>query len=422
MGENAVVISYAEGWDAGSRRAVGPLSRAEAEERDGAGEPYVVLHRIPGRAVPAEVHLVAWRDHFVGQWVYDELGRRVRDVDLRLLEDGRLFLRQYMERRYVSPKQPDLASDAWRVTLELLPGRAGRKILEERGDGGGSLHSPADVPEDLRWHDRSGFGVRAVDPASGLSGAPEPEAPEPDEVTADEVMADEVITAQAAFAGGEESSTLWRPPKPMRPKVSLNALFQPGHSIPMEPWTKTETAEPRHIALIRIPSGRLAVSDPLQDEPRELAERIPPGEYPLESAVISGEYEGRRFPVAEEPAVRLRIREEPAVSWELALSQDEDPRLLLDGHAYGFGTDGAAGGFADAAAWETLAGRVRRYYEDRDEEACEPVGDGYVRAVDEATGAGLVLFYTGGDGTWPVWLGRSAAGEFVSVVVVRSYL
>ncbi|MEU0437731.1 DUF4241 domain-containing protein [Streptomyces sp. NPDC006290] len=409
MGEDVVVVSYAEGWDAGSRRAVGPLSRAEAEERDGAGEPYVVLHRIPGRAVPAEVHLVAWRDHFVGQWEYDELGRRVRDVDLRLLEDDRLFLRQYVERRYASPKQPDLAPDAWRVTLELLPGRAGRKILEERGDGGGSLHSVADVPEDLRWHDRSGFGVGAGDPASRP-----PEAPEPDEVMA----------AQAAFAGGEESATLWRPPKPMRLKVSLNALFQPGNSFPVEPWTKTETAEPRHIALVRIPSGRLAVSDPLQDEPRELAERIPPGEYPLESAVISGEgeYEERRFPVTEEPAVRLLIREEPAASWELALSQGEDPRLLLDGHAYGFGTDGAAGGFADAAAWETLSGRVRRYYEDRDDDACESVGDGYVRAVDEATGGDLVLFYTGGDGTWPVWLGRSAAGELVSVVVVTSYL
>ncbi|MFF2368873.1 hypothetical protein ACFVU0_40050 [Streptomyces sp. NPDC058122] len=37
-------------------------------------------------------------------------------------------------------------------------------------------------------------------------------------------------------------------------------------------------------------------------------------------------------------------------------------------------------------------------------------------------GGGLVLFCAGGDGTWPVWFGRSAAGEVVSVVVVRSYL
>ncbi|MFJ7961979.1 hypothetical protein [Streptomyces sp. NPDC096324] len=39
-----------------------------------------------------------------------------------------------------------------------------------------------------------------------------------------------------------------------------------------------------------------------------------------------------------------------------------------------------------------------------------------------ADGGGLVLFCTGGDGTWSVLFGRSAAGELVSVVVVRSYL
>ena len=69
MGRDTVTVSYAEGWDADARRAFGPLTRAEAEERDGARDPYVVLHRVPGRAVPAEVHLVAWRivDH-EGVW------------------------------------------------------------------------------------------------------------------------------------------------------------------------------------------------------------------------------------------------------------------------------------------------------------------------------------------------------------------
>ncbi|MEU7417582.1 hypothetical protein [Streptomyces antibioticus] len=71
-----------------------------------------MLHRAPGRPDPTEVHLVAWRDHFVGMWTYDELGRRTREADLRLLEDDRLFLRRYVERRYASPEQPDLAPDA----------------------------------------------------------------------------------------------------------------------------------------------------------------------------------------------------------------------------------------------------------------------------------------------------------------------
>ncbi|MEU7417581.1 DUF4241 domain-containing protein [Streptomyces antibioticus] len=138
--------------------------------------------------------------------------------------------------------------------------------------------------------------------------------------------------------------------------------------------------------------------------------------------VGEGEYEGQRFPVTEKPSVRLLIRNEPAATWELALSEDEDPRLVLDGHAYGFDTDTASGGFADAAAWETLSEKVRRYYDQEDDDACESISDGYVRAVDEKTGSSLVSFYTGGDGTWPVWLGRSATGDLVSVVVITSHL
>ncbi|MEV0173233.1 DUF4241 domain-containing protein [Streptomyces sp. NPDC050803] len=402
MSRDTVTVSYAEGWDAEARRAYRPLTRAEAVERDSAGDPYVMLHRVPGRAVPSEVHLVAWHDHFVGQWVYDELGRRTHDVDLRLLEDDRLFLRRYVERRYASPEQPDLASDAWLLTVELLPGDRGRKMLKEQGESGGSFHTLADVPEGRRWHDRPAFGVRAA--------ASPPSADGP--------------AREVADAAADEPASLWRPPKPMRLELSVNDLFQPGNPFPVEPWEGTETAAPRHIAMVRFPTGRLAVSDPGDKEPRELAERIPPGEYALETAVVvgEGEYGGKRFPVTEEPAVRLLIRNEPAVAWELALSEGEDPRLLLDGHAYGFGTDGAAGGFADAAAWETLSGKVRRYYEAQDRGACESIGDGYLRTVDEETGGHLVSFYTGGDGTWPVWLGRSATGELVSVVVITSYL
>ncbi|MFJ8794945.1 DUF4241 domain-containing protein [Streptomyces sp. NPDC102462] len=148
------------------------------------------------------------------------------------------------------------------------------------------------------------------------------------------------------------------------------------------------------------PSGRLAVSDPLDEKPRELTERIPPGEYALEAAVIAGEgeYGEDRFPVTEEPAVRLLIRDEPAVAWESALSESEDPRLLLDGHAYGFSTDAATGSFADAAAWETLSGKVGRHYEEQDDGACESIGNGRIRAVDVATGSDLVSFCTGATG------------------------
>lgn len=68
MGMAVVEVSYAEGWDADARREFGPLSSDAAEERDRSREPYVGVRRVPGRSAPLEVHLVSWRDHYVGVW------------------------------------------------------------------------------------------------------------------------------------------------------------------------------------------------------------------------------------------------------------------------------------------------------------------------------------------------------------------
>ncbi|GGL86801.1 hypothetical protein GCM10010129_33250 [Streptomyces fumigatiscleroticus] len=399
-------IVYARGWDAEARREVGPLSREEAERRDGSGEPYVVVRRAPGRAEPLEVHLVAWRDHYVGQWAYDELGRRTHEVDLRLLEPDRLFLRHYVQRRYASPDQPDRARDAWRVTVELFPEGKGRKVLQERGESGGSHHTLADVPESRRWHPRSAFGVRAAGSADAQPAAG-PEDP----------------VGLGARADADEPRSLWRPPRPAGPGLALGELFWPGARFTSDSWGGMTVDRVRHIATLRVPSGRLVVADPMYpDGPRVLTERIPPGAYPLQAPVLVGEGDfcGERFPVTEEPVVRLLIRDEPALTWTMALSERDDPRLLLDGHAYGFATDGAAGGFADASAWDTLSAKVRRYHEEDDDTAAEPISDGCLRVTDEETGSDLVSFCTEGDGTWPVWLGRSATGEPVAVAVVTS--
>ncbi|MFD7409611.1 DUF4241 domain-containing protein [Streptomyces sp. NPDC059866] len=420
MGMAVVEVSYAEGWDADARREFGPLSSDEAEERDRGGEPYVVVRRVLGRPAPLEVHLVSWRDHYVGVWAYDELGRRTHEVDLRLLEPDRLFARQYLERRYFSPDQSDRARDAWRLTVDFLPGGRGRKVLEERGEGGGSFHTLADVPEPQRWHPRSGFGVHAAG-SPNFFGAAEQERPK--------VLDAAVLTSPAAAGNADvevgRPESPWRPPRPGQPGLALNELFRSGTRFISESWGEMTVAEIQHIATLRIPSGRLVVADAMeQDSPRELIERVPPGEYPLQAAVLVGEgdYYGERFPVTEQPAVRLLIGDEPPVTWEMGLSEGDDPRLLLDGHAYGFGTDGAAGSFADASGWARLSGKYRSFLMDRDASAAENIADGCIHAADEETGGDLVSFHTGGDGTYPVWLGRSDSGELVAVAVITSWL
>ncbi|WEO96474.1 hypothetical protein A6P39_021910 [Streptomyces sp. FXJ1.172] len=156
------LVSYAKGWDLSSCDAREPLSRAEAETRDLAEEPYVMVHRLPGRAVPVEVHLVAWAEHYVGVWAYDEQGRRTQELDWRLIEPGRLFLRHRAEWRYGSPEQTEFAKDVWRTKTYLEPDGRGTTALEPQGALGPSRHRRADVPEAHRWRDLAEFGVRGV--------------------------------------------------------------------------------------------------------------------------------------------------------------------------------------------------------------------------------------------------------------------
>ncbi|MDG5808732.1 DUF4241 domain-containing protein [Streptomyces ossamyceticus] len=420
MAMAVVEVSYAEGWDADARCEFGPLSSDEAEARDRSGEPYVVVHRVPGRPAPLEVHLVSWRDHYVGIWAYGELGRRTHEVDLRLLEPDGLFARQYLERRYSSTDQSDRARDAWRLTVHLLPGERGRKVLEERGEGGGSFHTLADEPEPQRWYPRSGFGVHAAG-SPNLCGSAGQEGPK---------VLDAAVLPFPAAAGNADGEvgkreSPWRPPRPGKPGLALNEVFRSGTCFVSESWGEMTVAEIQHIATLRIPSGRLVVADAMeQHSPRELIERVPPGEYPVQAAVLVGEgdYHGERFPVTEQPAVRLLIGDEPPVTWEMGLSAGEDPRLLLDGHAYGFGTDGAAGSFADASGWATLSAKYRSFLMDRDGSAAENIADGCIHTADEESGGDLVSFHTGGDGIHPVWLGRSDSGELVAVAVITSWL
>jgi hypothetical protein len=359
------------------------------------------------------VHLVAWSRHYVGGWAYDALGRRTREIDWRLLEPERLFLRHLAEWRYESEEQAEFAPDAWRTRLELYPGGKGRRISEPQGDRGPSRHALAGVPEEARWCDRAAFGVQGGAPFFPLA--------EPGD--------GQVADRGPVMAAVEETSvgdTPWLPPRPAQP-AHLQELFEPGTKVAtlFEPEMTVEAV--REIATLRVPSGRLTVADPLTTGPgagRELSERIAPGAYPLQAAVVAyeGHYEDERFPVVEEVAIRLLLAAAPAVTWELALAEGDDARVLRDDEIFGFATDGAAGSFADSSGWETLAAKYRACVVDQRDDAGESVADGYIRTTDEETGGDLVSFYTDGDGVYPVWLGRSESGKPVSMVVRCGYL
>jgi hypothetical protein len=418
--EQTVKVSFAEGWDLASRTVVHPLSPAAAEARDRVGKPYVMVHRLEGRTSPVEVHLVAWGDSHVGAWAYDDQGRRTREADWRLLEPGRLFLRHLGGWRYDTEEQTEFAPEAGRTYADLFPGGKGRRVSEPKGARGPSRHTPADIPEENRWHARSGFGVCGV--RQLLLSQPLLPGQQPDFVDATESETE----AWCADRVADGRPSPWVPPRPARP-AHLKELFEPGTRIATSFEPEMTVSAIRNIAALRVPSGRLVVADPLtkgHGAGRELSERIPPGEYLMQAAVVAYEsqYEDERFPVEEEVAVRLLLGEEPVVSWELALTEEDDLRLLREDEIFGFDTDRAAGSFADASGWKVLADRYQRYLVEQEDDAGETISDGYMRTTDEATDSDLVSFYTGGDGTYPVWLGRASTGKPVCVVVLISYL
>ncbi|MFD0526007.1 DUF4241 domain-containing protein [Kitasatospora arboriphila] len=212
----------------------------------------------------------------------------------------------------------------------------------------------------------------------------------------------------------------------------LDGLFTPGLRLggdPHTPYSWIEIVGVQEVTVIRLPSGRLVVDSPWSTAPpRELALRIPPGDYRVEVAwadspsLIDGYYREHR----ECAATRLCVRDEPVVSWEVALGVGEEGPGP-DTAASGFAAEEAMGCFADATAWEQLTEPFRRDLAKvtaagfggppigRD---TEDLCDGHFELVrDEARGADLLTVCVP-EGWAQVWVGRTRDGE-VAVVLAR---
>ncbi|MFD5878316.1 DUF4241 domain-containing protein [Streptomyces yangpuensis] len=418
-----VEVGYAQAWDPEACAPWRPISVEEARERDATGLPYVVVYREPGREAPLEVRLVSWRDHYVGLWVYDAQGRRAYDLDMRLLDEPSRLLRRYtVAWHYTDPEMPEFDEKCPRTTVDLFPDGRGQRRQENQGKDGGVYVTSPTVGEDERWMDRPAFGewpllsaqvhglaepptFTAADPGTGQGGG-EPFAP----------------------GDGEAPVTRWRAPRPAQPGP-INKLFRPGVRVTDGYHPEMTVVEPRRVAGLRVPSGLLAVSGPDADEgdgPR-ITVPVPPGEYVLDEACVRYSYhcEWRNAEVTTTSctAVRLLVSETPATAWEMALAPDDDPRLFIENQIAGFDTDGATGCFADAGAWEPLVALYERglIHGEPDLDGYEDLDDGSLfmqHTWDEASGGELMAFATTGDGTYPVWVGRSDVGEVVAVVVL----
>ncbi|MET9388615.1 DUF4241 domain-containing protein [Streptomyces sp. NPDC002928] len=413
-----VEVGYAQAWDLETRVAWQPISVEEARERDAVGLPYVVVYRAAGRKAPLEVRLVSWRDHYVGLLVYDAQGRRTYDLDMRLLDDPARLLRRYsVGWNYTGPEMAEFDEACPRIIVELFPDGRGRRTEEPRGKGGGAHVTVPKVRRDEHWADRPVFGEWPLLSAR-FHGLAEPPVFE--------------ITEAAAAAddgSGLAPATCWRPPRPAQPG-SIGELFRSGVRVTDGYHPEMTIVEPRRIGTLRVPSGLLAVSGPDIDhrDGPHITVPVPPGEYVLEEAqarhTYHCEWEGSEVTRTDTMAVRLLISEAPAASWEMALRPDDDLRLFIENQISGFDTDGATGCFADAGAWEPLLALFEKGLiqgdPDLDSDVYEDISDSMylLRTRDQASGGELAAFATTGDGTYPVWVGRSEAGEVVGVVVL----
>ncbi|WP_423833422.1 DUF4241 domain-containing protein [Streptomyces manipurensis] len=407
-----VEVTYAQGWDPVSRTAGPELSAAEAAARDAAGTPYVVLHREPGSGTPSVVRYVSWEAGIVEVWGYDGLGRPVLEADLSLLSDETLLL----NRRLIVRSRPDDPADGPesgddrdlpRTVVEISAEGRARISHQPQGVRGDWLEAAATVPREDVWSARPAFGAWPALPAG--DGLPD------------------WVREHLATAGTPDAPVPWdRRRSPVFSTVDIGARFRPGTPLGEGPYGGPMTsAEPKPAGTLTLPGGLLAVGCPLAEGPPEIVIPVPPGEYALDEARATLGRDGERrggWQEEESTALRVRLGEAPAVTWEMALGPGDDPRHLGSGEAYGFGTDGATGAFGDAAEWESLRQRCLTVFEDGDFAEWDPDAEPpafAVRVREPASGAELAAFALASDGVHPVWLGRARDGELVAVVVVR---
>ncbi|MFI8914035.1 DUF4241 domain-containing protein [Streptomyces sp. NPDC053513] len=199
-------------------------------------------------------------------------------------------------------------------------------------------------------------------------------------------------------------------------------MFTPGTAFSYENGT-TGTLAPVEVGELALPTGRIVACDPFVNlgtgDVQPFTVEVAPGRYPVQAAVATllrpGAEPGPR-PHTRVAAVRLLVRAEPATSWELALLPGQDPAELGEDEFFGYDVDAGTGCFYDASADSAFPGT-------EDEEgpvwaAMEAVGDGpAVFLAEGEDGHGLAGFTSGwGDGSYPTWIGRDAAGEVVCFV------
>ncbi|WP_181776961.1 DUF4241 domain-containing protein [Amycolatopsis pittospori] len=235
----------------------------------------------------------------------------------------------------------------------------------------------------------------------------------------------------AAFAAACVGFELWprgqsaaqveqqEPQRPVR-RDGFDDLFRDGLKVRVTLENRPEAiVEVAELGELDLPSGRLVAGDPSYGGssamPGPFLVTVPPGGYPVSVAKVrltdddGGEY--RRI-----AAARVRVRAEPVVRWELALTEGDDPAKAKAGEVYGYGVDSGIGSFLDATAAPALPRLVGDSGEGPLMKLFENDGIGGAHLIRDG-GAAVAAFISGwGDGGYPTWIGYTDRGQVARFV------
>lgn len=186
------------------------------------------------------------------------------------------------------------------------------------------------------------------------------------------------------------------------------AAFTPGTRFVM--GTELVTMSVRVAGPLRVPTGRIVVSDPgitdFAGPHVPLARQAPIGEFPVELALA--DFAGRDTRVA---CARVRFAAGPALRWEpaefagQAAGADGDPA---------YGVDCGIGCFFDAAARADVDEATMAAWFAGSEQTCVGTASWHVAPLGDAN---LVMFSSGwGDGLYTSYWGLDARGDVVELV------
>ncbi|MFB7650551.1 MULTISPECIES: DUF4241 domain-containing protein [unclassified Streptomyces] len=383
-------VSYGELW--GSLQGMthpDPISRAVAARRHAAGTDYAVL--LSARERPLAL-VEYWPRRMWRVYLFDDRSWRMQTIDLKPHSTGMLLAR--WNTRWQFSNEQEYSSWKWDVQERTTVSADGQvevstEFARPRGKPTEPGHAgPSDPPS---------VPVRRFSaPVEGFL-CPVPE------------FGDWQVFAPLLAQQGHEPATtvvlndvsVDEGSGPLR-ATGIEHLFRAGACDTPDGPAVLELVD---AGLLRITSGQLAVSDPGWIGETQRIVAVPPGEFPVTLSLL------RSTDGAGVAAARVTFLDIPPHEWELALLPDEDLGLLGEGQFYGVGVDTGTAAFMDV---------TRTVTEDQlDEDLFIPLGSQFtVELPGTEPEPNLIAFRAGrGDGSYPVWIGRTDDGRVGCVVV-----